>query len=75
MLEDWIEHGHQQWARDESRLSHLRNQEMMKNSQVKFENVRSMAALKSIQLKVAKSRKRNLQRETPLVLERNEIKK
>ena len=60
MLEDWIEHGHQQRARDESRLSRLRNQEMMKKSQAKFENVRSMASVQSIQLKVAESRKRNL---------------
>jgi hypothetical protein len=75
MLEDWIERGHQQRARDESRLSRLRNQEMMKKSQAKFENARSMASVQSIQLKVAESRKRNLQRETSLVVERNEIKK
>jgi hypothetical protein len=75
MTEDAIERSHQTRFADEHRLSRLRNHDMVKKSQAKFQNTRMLAPVKAIQKEVLDSSKRVMKRESALADERNESKK
>ena len=75
MTEDAIERSHQKRAADEHRLSRLRDEDVVKKSQAKFQNARMLAPVKAIQKGVIDASKRVLKRENALVDVRNETKK
>jgi hypothetical protein len=66
MGEDRIERSHQTRERDRQRLSRLRNETKMKESQAKFQHLRMNKDLREIQEKVNSHFVRNLKRENPL---------
>jgi hypothetical protein len=75
MKEDAIERNHQQRARDEHRLARMRNEELAKRTQAKFEHTQTMATVKAEQKKVHDGSKRKLKREVPLAQVKFEAKK
>jgi hypothetical protein len=75
MGEDRIERAHQLRERDRQRYSRLRNIQMMKASQAKFQNLRMDPTIKSVQAEVQSKARRNLKRGRSLKEENDDTKR
>jgi hypothetical protein len=75
MGEDCIERSHQYRMRHEARLMRLRNKGLKMDSQAKFQGMKHIKSIQSIQAAVASNRKRKLTRKVPLADERKIEKK
>jgi hypothetical protein len=72
---DRIERAHQLRERDRQRHSRLRNIQMMKASQAKFQNLRMDPTIKSVQAEVQSKARRNLKRGRSLKEENDDTKR
>ena len=75
MGEDCIERSHQTRVRDEARLIRLRNENLIKMCQAKYQHTRMTKEVQDIQEQVHEASKRTMKRDISLKEERAEIKR
>jgi hypothetical protein len=74
MGEDSIEQNYQSREKDRHRNSHLRDKQQAKDSQARYQNIRTLDEVKKIQSEVQEHSRRNLKRAVPLRVERESVR-
>jgi hypothetical protein len=74
MGEDSIERNHQTREKDRHRHSRLRDKQQAKDSQARFQNIRTLDEIKKVQSQVQDHSRRNLKRAVPLRVERELVR-